>query len=188
MKYTCFFFLCICIGLNAQTKKNNLLFLRIEKENNLKIDKHQTKLFVIELDSMKIPLKGEMMPVLINDFSDVQLEDCKRGKSFDINDVYTLGDFSAVKQYGEDNFEKIKYNFPNMNYLSNIKIKDLAYSKKIKIYYTVITGDYCVGLQTNNEKIVILSSPLLLDNNYKIPKKDLYDIFKSINFNSFMVD
>ena len=185
------------LNLNAQTPNSNLLLLRVEKDNNLTIDKHQRKLFVIELDSLNIPLKDSgMMPVVIDNFSDVQLEDCKRGKSFDINDRYMTDTFNAVTNYGGDNLEKIIDNLKKMNYLSDIKIKDLLYSKKIKIYYTLIKVDYCVGKLTskdnrdyyNDKKIVILSSPITIDNTYKISKQYLYEVFKSINFNYFMVD
>lgn len=88
----------------AQVKNNNLLFIRVYKINDLTIDKYQTKFFVIEVDSINVPLKDSgMMPVLIDDFADVQLEDCKRGKSFNINDVYTTDTFNAVSNYGGDN-------------------------------------------------------------------------------------
>ncbi len=196
MKYI-FLFLLVNFKFFGQTENGNLLLLKVERTNNLQIDKYQSELFVIALDTLNIPLKDSgMMPVLIDDFSDVQLEDCKRGKSFDINDGYTTDTFSAVTNYGGDNREKIIDNLKKMNYLSDIKIKDLLYSKKIKIYYTLISGDYCVGkLTTKNErsyyddqKIVILSSPITIDNKYKISKIYAYDILKSINFNYFMVD
>jgi len=196
MKYI-FLLLFVSLNLSAQTKNSNLLLLRVEKENNLTIDKHQLKLFVIELDSLNVPLKDSgMMPVLIDNFADAQLEDCKNGQPFDIKDVYTRGSFNSIINYGEENHKKIHINFKKMNFLSNIKIKDLSYSKKIKIYYTLIKSDYCIGeLTTKNErdyyndkKIVILSSPLSIDNKYKIPKTYLYEVLKSINFNYFMVD
>lgn len=196
MKYI-FLLLFVSLNLSAQTKNSNLLLLRVEKENDLTIDKHQLKLFVIELDSLNVPLKDSgMMPVLIDNFADAQLEDCKSGQPFDIKDVYTRESFNSIINYGEENYEKIHINFKKMNFLSNIKIKDLSYSKKIKIYYTLIKSDYCIGeLTTKNErdyyndkKIVILSSPLSIDNKYKIPKTYLYEVLKSINFNYFMVD
>lgn len=196
MKYI-FLLLFVSLNLSAQTKNSNLLLLRVEKENDLTIDKHQLKLFVIELDSLNVPLKDSgMMPVLIDNFADAQLEDCKSGQTFDIKDVYTRESFNSIINYGEENYEKIHINFKKMNFLSNIKIKDLSYSKKIKIYYTLIKSDYCIGeLTTKNErdyyndkKIVILSSPLSIDNKYKIPKTYLYEVLKSINFNYFMVD
>lgn len=196
MKYV-FLLLFMSINLNAQTKKNNLLLLRVEKKNDLTIDRHQVKLYVIELDSLNIPLRGSgMMPLLINDFSDIQLENCENKKDFDINDLYTSGSFNAVTEYGDGNFEKISNNSKKMHNLSNIKIKDLAYSKKIKVSYSLISGEYCVGkLTTKNErnyyddqKIVILSSPITIDNKFKISKIYVYDVLKSLNFNYFMVD
>lgn len=196
MKYI-FLFLCIFTSIHAQTKKNNLLLLRIEKENDLKIDKHQTKLFVIELDSLNEPLKGNgMMSVLINDFSDAMLEKCIKEKVVNVNDVYTSGSFNSVTNYGEENFEKILKNFKYMHFLSSIKIKDLAYNKMIKIYYTLVKVNYCVGEQfiddkwnsCDNGKIVILSSSLKLNNEYKIPKTNLYEVLKMIDFNKFMVN
>lgn len=197
MKYI-FVFLFMSLNLSAQTKKNsNLLLLKVEKKNDLMIDKYQVKLYVIELDSLNIPLKDNgMMPLLIDDFSDIQLENCENQKNFDINDLYTSGSFNAVNEYGDGNFQKISNNSKNMHNLSNIKIKDLAYSKKIKVSYSLINGEYCVGkLTTKNErnyyddqKIVILSSPITIDNKYKISKTYVYDVLKSINFNYFMVD
>ena len=92
----------------AQVKNNNLLFIRVDKINDLTIDKYQTKIFVIEVDSINVPLKDNgMMPILIDDFADVQLEDCKRGESFNINDVYTTDTFNAVSNFRGDNREKI---------------------------------------------------------------------------------
>lgn len=196
MKYV-FLLLFVAFNVSAQTKNGNLLLLRVEKENNLTIDKYQHRLFVIELDSMNIPLKDSgMMPVLINDFSDAQLEACKNGKTFEISDVYTSGSFNSVNSYGGDNYEKVTANFKKMRFLANIKVKDISYSKKIKISYTLINGSYCVGeLITKNEidfyndkKIVILSSPITIDNSYKIPKQYSYEVLKSVNFNYFMVD
>jgi len=181
----------------AQVKNNNLLFIRVEKINDLTIDKYQTKFFVIEVDSINVPLKDSgMMPILIDDFADVQLEDCKRGKSFNINDAYTTDTFNAVNNYGDRNLEKIINNLKKMNYLSSIKIKDLAYSKNIKIYYTLISGDYCIGNLTtkmdkdhyDDKKIVILSSSLSINNKYKIPRSGLFEVYKVINYNYFMVD
>lgn len=193
-----YLFIFIFIGLAyAQVKNNNLLFLRVDKINDLTIDKYQTKFFVIEVDSTNAPLKDSgMMPILIDDFSDVQLEDCKLGKSFDINDGYMTDTFNAVNNYGGDNLERIIDNLKEMNYLSLIKIKDLSYSKNIKIYYTLINGDYCIGNLTtkkdkdhyDDKKIVILCSYLSIDNKYKIPKSDLFEVYKAINYNYFMVD
>jgi len=181
----------------AQEMNNNLLFIRVDKINDLTIDKYQTKFFVIEVDSINVPLKDSgMMPVLIDDFADVQLEDCKRGKSFNINDVYTTDTFNAVSNYGGDNQERIVDNLKKMNYLSSIKIKDLSYFKRIKIYYTIIKSEYCIGNLTdksdrdyyNDKKIVIMSSPITIDNKYKIPKSSLFEVYKAINYNFFMVD
>lgn len=193
-----YLFIFIFTGLAyAQVKNNNLLFLRVDKINDLTIDKYQTKFFVIEVDSTNAPLKDSgMMPILIDDFSDVQLEDCKLGKSFDINDGYMTDTFNAVNNYGGDNLERIIDNLKEMNYLSLIKIKDLSYSKNIKIYYTLINGDYCIGNLTtkkdkdhyDDKKIVILCSYLSIDNKYKIPKSDLFEVYKAINYNYFMVD
>ncbi|KAA5538319.1 hypothetical protein [Paenimyroides baculatum] len=193
-----YMFVCIFSGVvYPQEMNNNLLFIRVDKINDLTIDKYQTKFFVIEVDSINIPLKDSgMMPVLIDDFADVQLEDCKRGKSFNINDVYTTDTFNAVSNYGGDNLERIIDNLKEMNYLSSIKIKDLSYSKNIKIYYTIIKSEYCIGNLTdksdrdyyNNKKIVIMSSPITIDNKYKIPKSDLFEVYKAINYNYFMVD
>src|SRR5690606_19641446 len=74
----------------AQVKNNNLLFIRVDKINDLTIDKYQTKIFVIEVDSINVPLKDNgMMPILIDDFADVQLEDCKRGESFNRSEEHT---------------------------------------------------------------------------------------------------
>lgn len=193
-----YLFIFIFSGLAyAQVKNNNLLFIRVDKINDLKIDKYQTKFFVIEVDSMNTPLKDSgMMPILIDDFSDVQLEDCKQGKSFNINDVYTTDTFNAVSNYGGDNRERIVDNLKKMNYLSSIKIKDFSYSKRIKIYYTLINGDYCIGNLTtkkdkdhyDDKKIVILSSSLSINNKYIIPKSGLFEVYKAINYNCFMVD
>ncbi len=197
MKY-CVLFLFMSISLSAQTQKNsNLLLLKIEKKNDLTIDKHQVRLYVIELDSLNIPIKGcSMMPLLINDFSDIQLKNCINEKKININDIYTTDSFNAVNNYGEENFEKISNNLKNMHSLSNIKIKDLAYSKKIKVSYSLISGKYCIGELTtksetnycNEKKVVILSSPITIDNKYKVPKLYTYDVLKSINYNYFMVD
>lgn len=181
----------------AQVKNNNLLFIRVDKINDLTIDKYQTKIFVIEVDSINVPLKDNgMMPILIDDFADVQLEDCKRGESFNINDVYTTDTFNAVSNFGGDNWEKIIDNLQKMHYLSSIRIKDLSYSKKIKIYHTIIKGEYCVGKLNEksnrdyyiDKKVVIMSSSITIDNKYKIPKSSLFEVYKAINYNSFMVD
>lgn len=193
-----YMFVCIFSGVvYAQVKNNNLLFIRVDKINDLTIDKYQTKFFVIEVDSINVQLNDSgMMPVLIDDFADVQLEDCKRGKSFSINDVYTTGTFNAVNNYGGDNRERIVDNLKKMNYLSSIKIKDLSYSKRIKIYYTMIKSEYCIGNLNdksdrdyyNDKKVVIMSSSITIDNKYKIPKSSLFEVHKAINYNFFMVD
>jgi hypothetical protein len=192
-----FVFMCVFLKVNAQSINKNLLLLRVEKENDLMIDKYQTFFFVIELDSLHNPLNDNgMMPVLINDFSDAHLEDCKNGLTFNVLTVFRDELFKGITNYGEENFEKILKNFKSMHFLSSIKIKDLAYNKKINIYYTVMKVDYCVGEQfvedkrksCNNGRVVILSSSLTLNNEYKIPKANLYDFFKVIDFNKLIMN
>lgn len=175
--------------------QNNLLLLKIEKNQDLKIDKSKEYYLAIELDSNNIVLNSDSKLVYFSDFTDKHLFSYINRDSIRLKTFSNTETFNHENENGLKNSEVIKGNSKNMKKLMDIVINTpQLYKQKLKISYTIIHCNYCVGNIAKydgdfidyNGKIILVIDVLKLDNKYEIPKKNIYDIIKKIDFNIFL--
>lgn len=190
--------LLLFIGINvfSQNKNGNLLLLKIDKKQNLKIDKYETSYFVIELDSNYLPINEDETSkiVLFKDFTDNHLFSCINKDSIRLKTFLADEKFDHDRHKGLHNAKLIENNLASMKKLLELNVKSSLYDQRIKISYILMNCNYCVGSIAKydkefigyNGKVILVIDELSIIKEYEIPKGSTYEIIKSIDFNHFL--
>jgi hypothetical protein len=185
----------LLIGFVSFSQINgNLLLLKVYTERELEIDKYNTEYLLLELDCKNNIIKGETSkPVFIDEFTDSNIISCIKKDSIRIFSYNQNETFEHNIKIGVKNAKIITENSNKMNLLMEMNIKSF-YNKKIYIYYSLISADYCSStiakqegnMLNYNGKITLILSELKINNDFLIPKDKQYEIIKAINFNYFL--
>jgi hypothetical protein len=197
MKILYITFLILLFGQNifCQSKANNLLLIKVDKFQELQIDKMKTFYYTIELDSNYSPLyKDEVSPlVYYENFADSHLFSCINHDTIRIN-RHTLDETFKHEGSQIKNSEILKKNNSKMKKLMQMDISSSLFNQKIIVSYSLIHCNYCVGDISEydknflgyNGKIVMIIDDLKIINDFTLPKENLSDIMKRLNFNDFI--
>lgn len=190
------FVLFIGVSMFSQSRSGNLLLLRIQKEQNLSIDKLKTDYLIIELDSINRPLKsGVSALTFFEGFTDRHLALCVNNDSIQLKTLLRGETFIQESKNSFSNGKKIEKSILKMKELIKINVTSpKLYAINVKVDYILVNCNYCIGsLDTYAEefigykgKVALIIDNLKIDSQYEIPKDEVYDIIKGINFNSLL--
>lgn len=188
--------LIISVNMFSQRRSGNLLLLRIQKEQNLSIDKFKTYYLIIELDSINKPLKSTVSTItFFQGFTDRHLALCINNDSIQLKTLLKGETFVQENENGFSNLKKIEKIKAKMKELIKINLTSpKLYTINVKIDYVLVNCSYCIGsldkyaeeFMDYKEKVALIIDNLKIDTQYKIPKDEIYDIVKVINFNSLL--
>jgi hypothetical protein len=174
----------------------NLLLIKTTTHRDLEIDKLSYNYTVLELDKDYKIIRGDFSKlVFFQDFTDAHIFSCIKKDSIKIKSFYNSETFEHQNKIGLKNGKIIEENSKKMHWLMDLKCKSLLYNQKIEIHYTLITADYCISsiaqpdaemLGYNSGQIALILSELKVNLDYLIPKENLYEIIKAINFNNIV--
>lgn len=168
--------------VNSQIK-DNFLLISIDIKSKTKLHSFKRQFLIIELDSLMKPI-GEASPVLLNDFSDSQVNSCKLCDTINIYKSFSNDTFkfdSINHNLLENNFNIIE---KNKKEVFSMKYKYKAHEANVKFYYTAIKGSICNGkiskydseIMGYHNKIFLITNEIFINENFT--KID----FKEINF------
>jgi hypothetical protein len=183
-------------SVSAQKSDGFLLLLKIDKVNNLKVDKIKSSYLAIELDSDYNLKKNTQIskPVYFKDFTDGNLFSCTQKDSIRLKTLISGDTFNHDNTLGNKNFNTIESSLNKMKNLMHLSIKSSLYNQEVKISYILISCNYCIGVVAKYDanfigytgEAILVIDKLTVNGKYKLPDTNMYSIIKNIDFNGYL--